>query len=73
MTKQPETKGKFKATVTSNSKTLHFDRKGLLAEDINVYATTAANENESSYACYWDDERETYLGDVYSGISNSRQ
>jgi len=42
--------------------------EGLLAEDINVYATTAANENESSYACYWDDERETYLGDVYSVV-----
>lgn len=31
-----------------------------------VYATTAANGEESSYACYYDDERETYLGDVYS-------
>jgi len=40
--------------------------EGLLANDINVFATTAANAEESSYACYWDDERQTYLGDVYS-------
>ncbi|KAM5274812.1 legumain isoform 2-T2 [Ctenodactylus gundi] len=38
----------------------------LLPPDINVYATTAANPNESSYACYWDDDRSTYLGDWYS-------
>ena len=31
-----------------------------------VYATTAANPNESSYACYFDNKLETYLGDVYS-------
>lgn len=40
--------------------------KGLLPDDVNVYATTAANREESSYACYWDDLRETFLGDVYS-------
>jgi len=40
--------------------------KGLLPENINVFATTAANGEESSYACYWDDDRQTYLGDVYS-------
>nr|XP_045011331.1 legumain [Jaculus jaculus] len=34
--------------------------------DINVYATTAANPSESSYACYYDDKRGTYLGDWYS-------
>jgi legumain len=39
---------------------------GLLPKDINIYATTAANPDESSYACYWDDDRQTYLGDVYS-------
>ncbi|KAH6939965.1 hypothetical protein HPB50_022995 [Hyalomma asiaticum] len=39
---------------------------GLLPDNVNVYATTAANPDESSYACYWDDERQTYLGDVYS-------
>merc|ERR1712080_259783 len=33
---------------------------------INVFATTAANGRESSYACYWDEELHTYLGDVYS-------
>jgi len=37
-----------------------------LPSNINVYATTAANGAESSYACYWDKERDTYLGDVYS-------
>ena len=33
---------------------------------IAVFATTAANGRESSYACYWDSKRRTYLGDVYS-------
>lgn len=33
---------------------------------ISVYATTAANPHESSYACYFDKKRQTYLGDVYS-------
>lgn len=37
-----------------------------LPEDINVYATTAANDHESSYACYYDEKRDTYLGDLYS-------
>uniref|UniRef100_A0AAQ4RTZ4 Legumain n=1 Tax=Gasterosteus aculeatus aculeatus TaxID=481459 RepID=A0AAQ4RTZ4_GASAC len=31
-----------------------------------VYATTAANSHESSYACYYDEKRDTYLGDWYS-------
>lgn len=39
---------------------------GLLPKDINVFATTASNPDESSYACYYDDLRQTYLGDVYS-------
>ncbi|XP_077531675.1 legumain-like [Haemaphysalis longicornis] len=39
---------------------------GLLPDNVSVYATTAANPSESSYACYYDDLRETYLGDVYS-------
>ncbi|XP_041353687.1 legumain-like isoform X1 [Gigantopelta aegis] len=38
----------------------------LLPKDINVFATTAANAHESSYACYFDKKRRTYLGDVYS-------
>ncbi|XP_075048378.1 legumain [Mixophyes fleayi] len=37
-----------------------------LPNNINVYATTAANPDESSYACYYDAERDTYLGDLYS-------
>lgn len=37
-----------------------------LPSDINVYATTAANPTESSYACYYDEKRSTYLGDWYS-------
>ncbi|KAL6105211.1 lgmn [Pungitius sinensis] len=37
-----------------------------LPADINVYATTAANAHESSYACYYDEKRDTYLGDWYS-------
>ncbi|BFY98330.1 hypothetical protein BsWGS_01370 [Bradybaena similaris] len=41
-----------------------FDK--LLPKDINIYVTTAANPDESSYACYYDDKRQTYLGDVYS-------
>ncbi|KAK8778506.1 hypothetical protein V5799_020153, partial [Amblyomma americanum] len=39
---------------------------GLLPDNVSVYATTAANPYESSYACYWDPVREAYLGDVYS-------
>jgi legumain len=40
--------------------------QGQLPSNINVYATTAADPHESSYACYYDDARDTYLGDVYS-------
>ncbi|RWS20203.1 tick legumain-like protein, partial [Leptotrombidium deliense] len=40
--------------------------ENLLSPNINIYATTAANSTESSLACYWDSELETYLGDVYS-------
>ena len=32
--------------------------ENLLPENINVYATTASNAEESSYACYYDDERQ---------------
>lgn len=38
----------------------------ILKKNINVYATTAANPHESSYACYYDSKRGVYLGDVYS-------
>lgn len=37
-----------------------------LKNNIDIYATTAANPGESSYACYYDKKRQTYLGDVYS-------
>ncbi|KAM7441831.1 hypothetical protein ABFA07_009156 [Porites harrisoni] len=37
-----------------------------LEKDINVFATTAANPHESSYACYYSKKYQTYLGDVYS-------
>jgi legumain len=40
--------------------------QNILSPDINVYVTTASNPQESSYACYYDEERKTYLGDVYS-------
>ncbi|KAI1294205.1 Legumain [Halotydeus destructor] len=40
--------------------------EGLLPSNLNIFASTAANGEESSYACYYDDVRETYLGDVYS-------
>jgi len=33
---------------------------------IDMYATTAANSETSSYACYLDNRLGTYLGDVYS-------
>lgn len=38
----------------------------LLPNNIDVYVTTAANGKESSYACYYDDDLQTYLGDLYS-------
>ncbi len=34
----------------------------LLPKNINIYATTASNPTESSYACYYDEKRGTYLG-----------
>lgn len=33
---------------------------------LSAYVTTASNPHESSYACYFDKTRKTYLGDVYS-------
>ncbi|KAH7962124.1 legumain [Rhipicephalus sanguineus] len=39
---------------------------GLLTAYVSVYATTAANPYESSYACYWDKKKGAYLGDLYS-------
>lgn len=48
---------------------LHFSAKLSQYENVSVfsvYATTAANPHESSYACYYDEKRDTYLGDWYS-------
>jgi legumain len=39
---------------------------GLLKDEWNIYATTAANPYESSYACGWSDIYYTYLSDCYS-------
>jgi hypothetical protein len=39
---------------------------GILDPGLNIYATTAATPFESSYACYYDEFRQAYLGDVYS-------
>jgi legumain len=33
---------------------------------VTVFVVTAADPHESSYACYYDSYRETYLGDVFS-------
>ena len=35
---------------------------GLLQSNMNIYTTTAANPWQSSYACYYDENRQTYLG-----------
>ncbi|CAF0956317.1 unnamed protein product [Adineta steineri] len=42
--------------------------ENILPNNINVYGTTASNAEESSYACYYDAKRQTYLGDVYSVV-----
>jgi len=42
--------------------------ENILPTNINIYATTASNAEESSYACYYDAKRQTYLGDVYSVV-----
>ncbi|XP_073993668.1 legumain-like isoform X3 [Rhodnius prolixus] len=38
----------------------------LLDDDLNIFVTTAADPFESSYACYYDNKRNTYLGDLFS-------
>jgi len=42
--------------------------KDVLKPNINIYATTASDFDESSYGCYCDDDpdRDTCLGDLYS-------
>ncbi|CAF2713586.1 unnamed protein product [Rotaria sp. Silwood2] len=42
--------------------------ENILLNNINIYATTASNSIESSYACYYDEKRQTYLGDLYSVV-----
>jgi len=37
-----------------------------MPRNIKIYGTTAATADESSYATYWDDNLQTYLGDEYS-------
>lgn len=37
-----------------------------LDTSINIYATTASSASESSYACYYVSELNTYVGDCYS-------
>ncbi|KAL9255302.1 Vacuolar-processing enzyme-like protein [Drosera capensis] len=39
---------------------------GLLPTGLNIYVTTASNPDESSWATYYDDHYQTYLGDLYS-------
>ena len=34
--------------------------------NLNVFATTASNATTSSFACYFDESRKTFLADVYS-------
>uniref|UniRef100_A0A1B6DRR5 legumain n=1 Tax=Clastoptera arizonana TaxID=38151 RepID=A0A1B6DRR5_9HEMI len=38
----------------------------LLPDDLNIFVTTATDPHESSYAMYYDNKRNTYLGDVFS-------
>ncbi|PRD34366.1 UNVERIFIED_CONTAM: Legumain [Trichonephila clavipes] len=40
--------------------------ENILPNNLNVYATTAVDSEESSYTCYFDDKKDTYLGDSYS-------
>ena len=39
---------------------------GVLRNDLRVFATTAANPEEPSWSCYYDERRQAYLGDAYS-------
>ena len=55
----------FKVRVP-NRKWITVYLQGLLPKDVNVFATTASNATTSSYACYFDKQRKTFLGDVYS-------
>jgi len=41
-----------------------FDQK--LDDDLSIYATTASDDDHSSYAYYFDEKRGVYLADMYS-------
>ncbi|XP_068244237.1 legumain-like [Palaemon carinicauda] len=38
---------------------------GIYPDNIGFYVTTSADPTESSYACYFDDLRDTYIGDRF--------
>jgi legumain len=40
--------------------------RNVLPNNLNIFVTTASDYDESSYACYYDQKRGTYLGDWYS-------
>ena len=40
--------------------------EGLLPENIGVLAVTASNSTSPSFACYYDQKLDTFLGDVFS-------
>ena len=45
---------------------LNIPPQNLLPNNMNVFATTASNATTSSFACYFDEKRRTFLADVYS-------
>ena len=40
--------------------------QNILPRNINVYVTTATDDENPSYSCYFDSSRHTWLGDLYS-------
>jgi legumain len=40
--------------------------EGNLPPNMHIYGATAATPDQSSYACYYDESRQTYLGDQWS-------
>ncbi|XP_068243963.1 legumain-like [Palaemon carinicauda] len=38
---------------------------GIYPDNIGFYAATASDPKESSYSCYYDDSRNTYIGDLF--------
>lgn len=39
---------------------------GLLPPNMHIYGATASTPDQSSYACYYSESRQTYLGDLWS-------